>query len=232
MSSSGSPGRQAVRSPSFTRGARHVRVGVAGEVLAAGQPDLPALVDLVVVHLHRGREVAHRVAGAPDRAGVGLGAVDDPAVVHRELAALQLEVDGLVLVDLGDLGVEGLDRSCRSGRSSGGPEGQVRARDDPHAAVLAGAGVLQGEPDGHDAVVGAEPAVPEGAVLVPRRLAAGERVLGDEVARPQRDVRARPAARRCRGPRRRAGSRAAARRGSAGCRARRRACRPCRRGAR
>jgi hypothetical protein len=63
----------------------------------------------------------------------------------------------------------------------------VRAGDDPHAAVLAVARTER-QPDGDDAVVCAQPPVPVGGVLVPGGGAALERLLGDEVARPQGDI--------------------------------------------
>src|SRR3954451_4922968 len=92
-------GRPSPPPPAATRGGypSGVLVGVAGGVLAAGQPELPALVGLDGEHLHRRREVPHRVAGTPDRAGVRGRAVHDAPVVQRALAALELEVDGLVL---------------------------------------------------------------------------------------------------------------------------------------
>jgi hypothetical protein len=114
--------------------------------------------------------------------------VDDPSVVHRELATSELEVDRAVLVDAGQARVEGLLGHVGGLVVLGEAAAEVGARDHPHAPVLAGRAVLERQPDRDDVVVVVEPARPEGAVLVPGRRAARERVLGDEVAGPQGDV--------------------------------------------
>ena len=65
---------------------------VARVVLAAGQPDLPTPVLLHLHHLHGGREIAHRVAGAAEVAVFGLAPCTIRPSCSENSPALELEV--------------------------------------------------------------------------------------------------------------------------------------------
>src|SRR4029077_8544957 len=135
-------------------------------------------------HASRGH-VAQRGAGAAAPRGVGLGAMDHVHVVQRHLAGLELDVDGLTLVEcpgghalvegeIGTLLVQMLVQPAR----------RMRARNDAQAAVIFRGG-LERHPGGAGGEWTDRPVVP---VLVPGGFIAFHRGLAEHVAAPEDHV--------------------------------------------
>ena len=121
------------------------------------------------IHGRRGREIAHRVAGAAEWGRVRLGAVHDPGFVQAAFVRLQREINGLRLVydALFDLRWKDIAGFVGDFFIVGEPAA-LAARNHRHATVFSGRFVYR-QPDGADAFHGGSPALPVRRVLMPGR---------------------------------------------------------------
>uniref|UniRef100_A9U6B7 Predicted protein n=1 Tax=Physcomitrium patens TaxID=3218 RepID=A9U6B7_PHYPA len=156
----------------------------AANIPAPCQPYFEARIFIGVNYRFR-RKIPHRISASAELAPVRCRPVDDPGIVQGAFSRFQLEINGLRLVHVFDLGGERILGPVNSFivRKSVA----VGAWQHPHAAVLLRASVY-GQPYGYDFVERAQSAFPVCGVFVPWSRPADIGVFADEVAGPQSDV--------------------------------------------